>query len=141
MNRKITYALFGGAGALVIAALAFLPHRRAIATPPVPVPTPPIPIVQPEPTPPPVPEPTPPKPVERPKVDVVFALDTTGSMSGLIEGAKRKIWMIADYISSGQPQPEVRIGLVAYRDIGDEYVTRFYDLSDDLDTVFKHLQS
>ena len=35
----------------------------------------------------------------------------------------------------------MRIGLVAYRDIGDAYVTRFYDLSDDLDTVFEHLSS
>ena len=26
---------------------------------------------------------------ERPRIDVVFALDTTGSMSGLIEGAKQ----------------------------------------------------
>lgn len=76
-----------------------------------------------------------------PKVEVVFALDTTGSMSGLIEGAKRKIWSIASFIQQGNPKPEVRIGLVAYRDKGDEYVTRFYDLSDDLDRVFARLQT
>jgi Mg-chelatase subunit ChlD len=76
-----------------------------------------------------------------PRVEVVFALDTTGSMSGLIDGAKRKIWSIAQFIAQGQPKPDVRIGLVAYRDIGDAYVTRFYDLSDDLDTVFEHLSS
>src|SRR5450755_1725221 len=29
-----------------------------------------------------------------PRVDIVFALDTTGSMGGLIEGAKAKIWEI-----------------------------------------------
>jgi Mg-chelatase subunit ChlD len=76
-----------------------------------------------------------------PRVEVVFALDTTGSMSGLIDGAKRKIWSIAQFVAQGQPKPDVRIGLVAYRDIGDAYVTRFYDLSDDLDTVFEHLSS
>ncbi|HXU69602.1 MAG TPA: vWA domain-containing protein [Polyangia bacterium] len=76
-----------------------------------------------------------------PRVELVFALDTTGSMSGLIDGAKRKIWSIAQFIAEGQPKPDVRIGLVAYRDIGDAYVTRFYDLSDDLDTVFEHLSS
>jgi Mg-chelatase subunit ChlD len=76
-----------------------------------------------------------------PRVELVFALDTTGSMSGLIDGAKRKIWSIAQFIAQGQPKPDVRIGLVAYRDIGDAYVTRFYDLSDDLDTVFEHLSS
>jgi hypothetical protein len=33
------------------------------------------------------------------------------------------------------------VGLVAYRDRGDQYVTKFYDLSDDLDEVFDHLQA
>ena len=37
-----------------------------------------------------------PHPPERPVIEVVFVLDTTGSMSGLIEGAKRKIWSIAN---------------------------------------------
>jgi hypothetical protein len=34
---------------------------------------------------------------------VAFVLDTTGSMSGLIDGAKRKIWSIANQLASGQP--------------------------------------
>ncbi|MEP7030249.1 MAG: hypothetical protein ABI830_04880, partial [Pseudolabrys sp.] len=34
----------------------------------------------------------------RPVVEVAFVLDTTGSMGGLIEGAKRKIWSIATAI-------------------------------------------
>jgi Mg-chelatase subunit ChlD len=80
-------------------------------------------------------------PQQRPKIEVVFALDTTGSMSGLIDGAKRKIWSIANFIAQGNPKPDLRIGLVAYRDKGDEYVTRFYDLSDDLDKVFERLSS
>ena len=46
-----------------------------------------------------------------PRVELVFALDTTGSMSGLIDGAKRKIWSIAQFIAQGQPKPDVRIGL------------------------------
>jgi len=87
----------------------------------------------------------PPKVVQIPKapprVEVVFALDTTGSMSGLIEGAKRKIWSISQYIAQGQPRPDLRVGLIAYRDKGDAYVTRFYDLSGDLDDVFQKLQS
>src|SRR4051794_14738710 len=40
-----------------------------------------------------------------PRVEVVFALDTTGSMSGLIDGAKRKIWSLAQFIANGQPRP------------------------------------
>jgi hypothetical protein len=76
----------------------------------------------------------------RPQVEVVFALDTTSSMSGLIEGAKRKIWSIASFIANGQPAPELRIGLVGYRDLGDAYVTKVFDLDADLDRVYRHLR-
>ena len=31
---------------------------------------------------------------DRPRMEVVFVLDTTGSMSGMIAGAKQKIWAI-----------------------------------------------
>jgi Mg-chelatase subunit ChlD len=76
---------------------------------------------------------------QKPKVDVVFVLDTTGSMSGLIQTAKDKIWAIASTMASAQPTPEIRIGLVAYRDRGDQYVTKRIDLSDDLDSVYAAL--
>jgi hypothetical protein len=48
----------------------------------------------------------------KPKIEVCFVLDTTGSMSGLIEGAKQKIWSIANEIISAKPTPAIRIGLV-----------------------------
>jgi Mg-chelatase subunit ChlD len=76
---------------------------------------------------------------ERPVVDVVFVLDTTGSMSGLIQTAKDKIWSIASTMASAQPTPEIRIGLVGYRDRGDAYVTRVVDLDADLDSVYAAL--
>jgi hypothetical protein len=60
-------------------------------------------------------------------------------MSGLIEGAKRKIWSIANQMASGQPRPEIRIGLIGYRDRGDAYVTRFHDLSQDVDAIYAQL--
>ncbi len=74
-------------------------------------------------------------PGQRPVVEAVFVLDTTGSMGGLIQAAKEKVWSIASTLASAQPAPEVRMGLVAYRDRGDDYVTRVIDLSPDLDQV------
>jgi len=74
-----------------------------------------------------------------PRVEVAFVLDTTGSMGGLIEAAKEKIWSIASTMASAQPAPEIRMGLVAYRDRGDAYVTRVVDLSSDLDSVYATL--
>src|SRR2546426_9022863 len=79
-------------------------------------------------------------PQSAPRVEVAFVLDTTGSMSGLIQGAKRKIWSIANQLASGQPTPKVRIALVAYRDRGDAYVTQVQDLTDDIDRVYGDLQ-
>ena len=76
---------------------------------------------------------------EKPQVEVVFVLDSTGSMGGLIEGAKQKIWGIANEIISQKPTPEVRMGLLTYRDKGDEYVTKMFDITDDIETIFGHL--
>jgi hypothetical protein len=74
-----------------------------------------------------------------PKVEVVFVLDTTGSMSGLLQGAKENIWSIARSMSQAQPTPELKVGLVAFRDRGDDYVTRVTDLSTDLDSMYATL--
>lgn len=79
----------------------------------------------------------PPKPP--PKVEVVFVLDTTGSMSGLIDAAKRKIWSIANEMLKATPKPELKVGLVAYRDRGDEYVTKVVPLTLDLDRIHEEL--
>ena len=80
---------------------------------------------------------TAPKP--RPAVEVAFVLDTTGSMSGLIAGAKQKIWSIANQIMSGKPRPTVRFGLIGYRDQGDEYVTKVFDLTTNIDKIYEEL--
>lgn len=81
------------------------------------------------------PPPNAPNNVQRPRIEAVFVLDTTGSMGGMIQAAKEKIWSIATSMASAQPAPEIRIGLVAYRDRGDAYVTQVVDLSQDLDTL------
>lgn len=72
-------------------------------------------------------------------VEVAFVLDTTGSMSGLIDGAKKKIWSIANTIVDQYPNAEIRFGLVGYRDIGDEYVTKHYALTTDTQSIYAKL--
>jgi hypothetical protein len=76
----------------------------------------------------------------KPKIEVVFCLDTTGSMGGLIQGAKDKIWSISNQIAGGKPTPDLKIGLVAYRDRGDAYITQITDLTDDLDAIHGKLR-
>jgi len=82
-----------------------------------------------------------PAPAKKPKVEVVFCLDTTGSMGVLIDGAKAKIWAICNQIAGGKPTPDLKVGLVAYRDKGDDYVTRVFDLTDDLDRIHGELKT
>ncbi len=73
------------------------------------------------------------------RIEVVFVLDTTSSMSGLIQAAKEKIWSIATSMASAQENPDIKMGLVAFRDRGDAYITRVFDLSDDLDSMYSSL--
>jgi hypothetical protein len=78
--------------------------------------------------------------LERRQVEVVFCIDTTGSMGGLLQTAKSKIWSICSQIARGSPTPELKVGLVAYRDLGDEYVTKVVPMSRDLDAVSAELE-
>ncbi|MDR2504281.1 MAG: VWA domain-containing protein [Deltaproteobacteria bacterium] len=75
----------------------------------------------------------------RSRVEMVFVLDTTGSMSGLIEGAKKKIWAIANAVVDQNPQAEIYMGLVGYRDLGDDYVTRHFPLTTDIQSIYARL--
>jgi Mg-chelatase subunit ChlD len=76
----------------------------------------------------------------KPRIEVCFVLDTTGSMGGLIEGAKQKIWSIANEMISAQPTPELKLGLIGYRDRGDDYVVKSFSLTDDIDAIYGHLR-
>jgi len=72
-------------------------------------------------------------------LEMVFVIDTTGSMGGLIEGAKQKIWGIINEVMQKEAQPRVKVGLVAYRDHSDSYVTKVLPLTEDLDKVYSEL--
>lgn len=69
---------------------------------------------------------------ERPRVDVAFVLDATGSMGPWIDEARARIKAIAADLAAGDPQPDVRFALVSYRDRGDAYVTRVHPFDRDL---------
>ena len=72
------------------------------------------------------------------RLEMVFVIDTTGSMNGLLDGAKQRIWGIVNGVMR-ERRLKVRIGLVAYRDRGDEYVTQVLPLTEDLDKVYMTL--
>lgn len=79
------------------------------------------------------------EPTQGKTLEMVFVLDTTGSMGGLLDGAKQKIWSIVNEVMQKQSKPDVRVGFVAYRDRNDEYVTQIVPISSDLDAVYSKL--
>lgn len=79
--------------------------------------------------------------ITRPKMQVVFLLDATGSMSGLIGTAKEKIWSIAGSLAQTNPEPELEIGMIFYRDRSDEFVTKHIPLGNDLDNMYEQLMA
>jgi hypothetical protein len=63
------------------------------------------------------------------RLDIALVIDTTGSMSDELEYLKVEVRNIAESISREFPGVDQRYALVAYRDRGDEYVTRVHDFS------------
>ena len=54
-------------------------------------------------------------PAATPKpVDVVLCLDTSNSMDGLIDSAKRKLWAVVNDLAKMEPAPSLRVGLYGY---------------------------
>ncbi len=66
------------------------------------------------------------------RLDLLFLLDTTGSMGDELSRIQETIDSIAGRIDAFTPRPQIRYGLVAFRDDGDDYVTRSYDFTPDL---------
>jgi hypothetical protein len=74
---------------------------------------------------------------DKPRIEVVFCIDRSGSMKGVIETAKKKVWSIVNEIAKAKPAPELRIGLIGYGE-GDRLIHQL-DLTGDLDEVYKQL--
>ena len=66
------------------------------------------------------------RPIEQVPLDVLFLLDATGSMSDEINQIKSTLLSISHRISDLPSQPDLRFGMVTYRDRGDQFVTRIF---------------
>ncbi len=76
-----------------------------------------------------------------PKLDVMFLIDSTGSMADEIAQLQENILAISTQIDALPGNVDVRYGLVTYRDRTDEYVTRVYDFTDDVRQFQAHLNT
>lgn len=76
-------------------------------------------------------------------IDLVICLDTSNSMDGLIDSAKRRLWDIVTDLAKAKPTPQLRVSLYSYGNDGysssNGWVRKELDLSEDLDKVSEKL--
>lgn len=85
----------------------------------------------------PVPEPQP------QAIDLTLCLDTSGSMSGLINAARQKLWAIVNDLAEAEPTPKLRVALLTFGNNGHEpengWVRVDSGFTDDLDLISQKL--
>lgn len=74
-------------------------------------------------------------------LDLMFVVDTTGSMDDELDWLTRDLNAIVRQVRSGFPELDVRYGLVVYRDQGDDYVVRSYGFTDQSGDMRKTLRA
>lgn len=76
-------------------------------------------------------------------IDLAICLDTSGSMNGLIDAARAKLWDIVNDLALAQPRPELRVALLTFGNNGhvaeNGWVKIDVDFTDDLDLVSERL--
>jgi len=76
-------------------------------------------------------------------VDMAICLDTSGSMSGLIQSAKQKLWAVVNELATAKPKPVLRVALYHYGNDGlkaeNGWVKQLCPLTTDLDMVYEKL--
>ena len=65
-------------------------------------------------------------------LDIMFVIDTTGSMGDEIRYLKEEIDDVISKILAANPNYMINLALLFYRDTGDAYVTRYFDFSTDI---------
>ncbi|MFX1415647.1 MAG: VWA domain-containing protein [Promethearchaeota archaeon] len=78
----------------------------------------------------------------RPKLDVAFVVDTTGSMKDDIRAVKDSLFDIVEKVVTRTKGLSIRFGIVSYRDHPPQdrtYVTRIFDFTSNIKTVHKEI--
>ena len=78
-------------------------------------------------------------------VDLVIALDVSGSMAGLIDSTKQRLWDIVNELAQANPQPDLRMSILTYGNpsYGEQsgYVRIDMPFTRDLDAINRTLFS
>lgn len=72
-------------------------------------------------------------------LDLAFVVDTTGSMGDELAYLQAELRSVVESVEAEHADVTVRVGIVVFRDEGDEYVTRSSDLSADIGVAQRFL--
>ncbi|MEM7517167.1 MAG: VWA domain-containing protein [Planctomycetota bacterium] len=81
-----------------------------------------------------------PAPLQIPQdVDLALCLDTSGSMGGLLDSARQRLWSLVNELALAEPTPRLRVALLTYGTPGygadSGFVQTALPLTEDLDMV------
>ncbi len=89
------------------------------------------------------PAPSPPTAAAPRAIELTICLDTSGSMNGLIDSARSKIWDIVSDLATATPQPQLRVALLTYGNDGlaaeNGWTNVETDFTENLDLVSQKL--
>jgi hypothetical protein len=80
-------------------------------------------------------------------VDLVICLDCSGSMNGLLDSARLKLWDVVNELAKIKPTPLLRVAVYSYGGSGPDYpaangfIRKEIDLTTDLDAVYEKLSN
>jgi len=80
-------------------------------------------------------------------VDLVICLDVSGSMNGLLDSARLKLWDVVNELAKIKPTPVLRVAVYSYGGQGADYpadkgyIRKEIDLTTDLDAVYEKLSA
>lgn len=82
-------------------------------------------------------------PAASPRVELAICLDTSGSMQGLIDAARQKLWEIVNDLATARPTPDLRVALLTFGNDGhaaeNGWVRVDADFTPDLDVISQQL--
>jgi hypothetical protein len=75
-------------------------------------------------------------------IDIVICLDVSGSMNGLLDSARVRLWDIVNEMAKIKPAPNLRVGLYSYGrtdSAATGHIRKEIDLTNDLDALYQKL--
>lgn len=75
------------------------------------------------------------------ELDLLLVMDTTGSMGDELNYLQTELTSILGNIQQENQAVNIRVGLIVYRDIGDQYVVKSHPFTDDIGSMQASLNS